>query len=138
MEGVNASAPRRATGLLLLLSRILVIWQPASLALAASAALDALYIRGTPLALVLVWRVFVAGFSVAAGLSLTHLRPAALTLAKTSLVLSGATDVFVYTTPFFPNNRMPGDTPFYIAASIAFYGGWLAYLMTSKRARNIG
>jgi hypothetical protein len=135
MHAVNGTPPRqqtRATGLLLLLARILVIWQPVSLALNASQALSALPIRGTPLGLLLAWKVFVAGFSVAAGLALTDLRPGAVTLAKASLVLSAATDVFVYSTSYFPNDRMPGDTPFYVAASLLFYGGWLAYLMWRK------
>ena len=54
-------------------------------------------------------------------------------MAKASLALSAATDVFVYTTSYFPNNRIPGDTPFYVAASLAYYSAWMAYLVRSKR-----
>jgi hypothetical protein len=108
-----------------------------SLALVASDALRALPIRGTPLALVLLGRLIVAGFSVAAGQALTSVRPGAVALAKTSLVLSAAMDVFVLTTPYFPNNRVPGDTPFYVAASLIFYGSWFLYLLRSKQAKEL-
>jgi hypothetical protein len=41
----------------------------------------------------------------------------------------------VYTTPYFPSNRFPGDTTFYVVASLAYHGAWLAYLARSKRVR---
>jgi hypothetical protein len=43
--------------------------------------------------------------------------------------------VFVYTTPYFPNNRLPGETPWLLAASLAYYTIWIAYLFRSKRVR---
>ena len=58
-----------------------------------------------------------------------------MTLAKVSLAASAATDVFVYTTPFFPNNRPPGDTVIFVGASLAYHGVWLIYLFRSKRVR---
>ena len=128
--------PRPAVGGWLgLLCRILVLWQPLSLALIGSSALNSLSVRGIPLALVLVGRLVVAAFGVAAGLALLQRRPSAVTMAKASLVLSAATDVFVYTTPYFPNNRPPGDTTLILAASLAWYAVWLAYLFRSKRVR---
>jgi hypothetical protein len=44
--------------------------------------------------------------------------------------------MFVYLTPYFPNNRLPGDTPFYVAGSLAYSGVWLMYLVRSRRVRN--
>jgi hypothetical protein len=64
-------------------------------------------------------------------------RPGAVTLAKGSLILSAAADVFVYTTPYFPNNRPPGDTAIILAASLVWYAAWLAYLFRSKRVRDV-
>lgn len=124
-------------GWLGLLCRILVLWQPLSLAVIGSSALNSLSVRGVPLALVLVGRVVVAAFGVGAGIALLQRRPAGLTMAKASLILSAASDVFVYRTPYFPNNRPPGDTTLILAASLAWYGVWLAYLFRSKRVRQL-
>jgi hypothetical protein len=123
-------------GWLLVLCVLLVVWQPISLGLVASAVLDRLAIRGLPLALVLMARVVVAAFGIAAGLALLARRPAAVTMAKASLIASAATDTFVYTTRYFPNNRVPGDTSIVVAASLAYYAIWLAYLFRSRRVRN--
>ena len=122
-------------GWLLLLCLLLIVWQPVSLALVASSALDALSVRGWSLGAVLFFRVIVASFSVAAGIALLGQRNAAVMMTKISLALSAATDVFVYSTPYFPSDRMPGDTPFYIAASLIYYSAWMIYLFRSKRVR---
>jgi hypothetical protein len=122
-------------GWLMLLCRLLVVFHPLSLAVTASGALSALSVRGTAVALILILRLVVVGFGIAAGRALQTLQPAAVTLAKAALVASAATDVFVYTTPWFPNNRPPGDTIYYVAATIAYHGAWLAYLYRSRRVR---
>jgi hypothetical protein len=140
MDDVNApGADRVATPPLALavLGRILLVWQPLSLALTAGNALSALPLRGAPLGAILVARVAVASLAVAAGLAIANLRPGAVVLARASLIASLAMDLVVYATPYYPNNRMPGDTPLYAAASIVFYGGWLTYLSRSKRVRNL-
>ena len=126
-----------AGGWLGLLCRILLLWQPLSLAVIGSSALNSLSVRGLPLALVLVGRMIVAAFGVGAGLALLQRRPGAVALAKASLILSAASDVFVYTTPYSPNNRPPGDTTLILAASMAWYAAWLAYLFRSKRVRQV-
>jgi hypothetical protein len=123
-------------GWLLLLCRLLLVWQPLSLAVTAPAALDSLPLRGRPVAIILVIRVLVAALGIAAGLSLQNRRAGAVGLARIALIAAAATDVFIYTTPYYPNNRPPGDTPFYIAASIAFCAAWLVYLWRSRRVRN--
>jgi hypothetical protein len=79
--------------------------------------------------------VLVTAVTIAAGLALTNKAPAAVTLAKVALVLSAACDVIILTTPFYPNNRPPGDTPLYLAASILYHGVWLVYLARSARVR---
>ena len=127
-----------AGGWLLLLSRLLVVFHPLSLAVTASSALGALSARGVAVGLILLLRLIVVGFGMAAGRALQQLQPGAVTLARAALLASAATDVFVYTTPFFPNNRPPGDTIYYVAASLTYHGAWLAYLARSKRVRAIG
>jgi Protein of unknown function (DUF2569) len=123
-------------GWLLLLCRLLVVFHPLSLAITASGALSSLSSRGTAVALVLVIRLVVVGFGIAAGRALQTVQPGAVTLAKAALLASATTDLFVYTTPYFPNNRPPGDTIYYVAASLAYHGAWLAYLFRSERVRN--
>jgi hypothetical protein len=122
-------------GWLLLLCRLLIIFHPLSLAVTASSALNALSLRGAPVAIVLVVRLLVVAFGVAAGRALQHLRPAAVTLAIAALALSAATDAFVYTTPYFPNNRPPGDTLLVVLASMIYHAMWIGYLLRSKRVR---
>jgi len=122
-------------GWLLLLCRLLIVFHPLSLAVTASSVLNALFVRGAPVAIVLILRLVVVAFGVAAGLALQNLRPDAVALARLALLLSAATDVFVYTTPYFPSNRFPGDTTFYVVASLAYHGAWLAYLARSTRVR---
>jgi hypothetical protein len=140
-ERAAASSQERAGGglggWLLLFCLLLLVWQPVSLALVASSVLGAVTIRGLPVALVLVTRVLAASLGIAAGLALLGRRPGAVTLAKVSLAVSAATDVFVYTTPFFPNNRPPGDTPLFVGVSLAYHAAWMIYLFRSKRVKEI-
>ena len=127
--------PEAVGGWLLLLCRLLVVFHPLSLAVTASSALSALSVRGLPVALILLLRLVVVGFGLAAGRALQRLQPGAVTLAKAALLLSAATDLFIYTTPYLPNNRMPGDTIYYIAASLTYHAAWLLYLFRSRRVR---
>jgi hypothetical protein len=127
----------RISGWLLLLCLLLVVWQPISFGLLASGLLNRLSIRGWPFALVLLLRLMVTALGIAAGLALIHRHPAAVSIAKASLIASAACDLFIYTTPFVPNNRLPGDTPIFIAVSLAYHAIWLGYLFKSKRVRDI-
>jgi len=76
----------------------------------------------------------VAALGVAAGLALFSFRPGAVTLARVALIASGATDLFVYLTPYFPGNRAPGETPIFVTVSLIYHAGWLLYLSRSRRA----
>jgi hypothetical protein len=128
--------PRRVGGWLMLLCRLLILFQPLNLAIVASSAIGAISVRGAPVVAVLVLRLLVTALGVAAGRALQQLQPGAITLAKVAIVASALTDLFVYTTPFFPNNRMPGDTMLVAGASLAIHGAWLIYLFRSRRVRN--
>jgi hypothetical protein len=122
-------------GWLVLLCRLLIVFHPLSLAVTASGALNGLSVRGAPVAIILGLRLLVVALGVAAGLALQGRRPGAVVLTKVALVLSAATDVFVYTTPYFPNNRPPGDTTLVVIASLGYHALWLAYLQRSRRVR---
>lgn len=130
-RAVNAAV----SGWLLVLCLLLLVWQPVSFGFVASTLLDAVARRGLPLALVLALRIVVTAVGIAAGLALLGRRAGAVTLARISIALSAATDVFVYTTSFVPSNRAPGDAPWFVGASLVYYGIWFTYLMRSKRVR---
>ncbi len=124
------------SGWLLVLCLLLLVWQPLTLALTTSTLVDEVAIRGVSLALVLLLRLLAAAFGIAAGIALLGVKPYAVGMAKVSLVASAAVDVFVYATPYVPSNRLPGETPFYIAASLTYYGACLMYLFRSRRVRD--
>ena len=122
-------------GWLLLLCLLLLVGKPVSLAFGAAQSLGALPTRGPSLAAVVLCQLLIAGVGVAAGLALLGRRQGAVSLARWSLVLSAVMDQFVYATPFLPNNRLPGTTLWFAAASLAFYTIWIEYLLRSKRVR---
>ena len=116
-----------------MLCGLLLIWQPIATGLVTSSALDSLVIWGVPMALIMVLRILVTGFGVAAGLALLGRRPGAVGMAMVSLVASAASDLIVYLTPYFPNHRAPGETPLYVLVSLAYGAVWMIYLIRSKR-----
>ncbi len=121
------------SGWLRLLCGLLMWWEPMSFAMVAAGAFNAISVRGVPVVLVLVARTVAAALCFAAGRSLLDRRPSGPALARVALGLSGAVHVFAYVTPYFPSNRMPGDTPIYVTATLVYYGGWLLYLLRSKQ-----
>ncbi len=127
----------RLRGWLLVLSRVLMIWEPLEFAVAASSAYNAIAVRGLPVILVLGARLVGTVFSVAASRGLANRHPGSPTLAIAALAVTGATRVFAYVTPYFPSNRLPGQTPFYVALTLAFYGGSIVYLLLSPQAKTI-
>ncbi|HKB11118.1 MAG TPA: hypothetical protein VKD69_10700 [Vicinamibacterales bacterium] len=135
-EGRRDAGRTGVRGWLLVLCLLLLVWNPLSFGLAASGVLAALPLRGLPLAMVLVGRLLVTALGIASGLALLARRPAAVTLALIALIASAAADLFVYLTPYWPSNRLPGDTVWYIAGSALYHAAWLLYLVRSTRVRN--
>jgi hypothetical protein len=128
--------PSGVRGWLLLLCLLLLVWQPLSLGIVASATLGRLPLRGLPFAMTLLGRLLAAALGIAAGLAIIARRPAAIALARGALIASAGMDAFVYSTPYFPNNRPPQDTTIALFASLAYSTIWLIYLARSKRVRN--
>jgi hypothetical protein len=135
MDIDRSEAPPPAGGWLLVLCVLLIAGHPLSFAVSAASAVGALYVRGVPLLLVLVARLVVTAVGIAAGMALMNARPGAVAMTQIALALSAGMDLLVYTTPFFPNNRMPGATPVYMAASIAYHAAWMLYLLKSPRVK---
>src|SRR5206468_2058478 len=98
--------------------------------------LDAISARGLPAVAVLVMRIGVTAFGVAAGIALWRRQQSAVTLAKISLTASAATEIFVLLTHYSPSNRAPGDEFLYVGAALAYYLAWMTYLLRSRRVRH--
>ncbi len=125
------------TGWLRLLCGLLMWWEPIGFAMVAAGAFNAISVRGLPVVLVLLARTVAAALCFAAGRALLDRRPSGPALAQVALGLSGAIHLFAYVTPYFPSNRMPGDTPLYVAATLIYYGGWLLYLSRSRQVATL-
>lgn len=124
-------------GWLVVLCAWLAIGQPLNLAAAAVRALGAMALRGWPLGLLLVVRIGVTALGVAAAMAIVRRHGGALRLTHAALGSWMLVEIFVRTTSFFPNNRVPGDAPFYVAAIFLNYVGWTAYLMRSTRVKRV-
>jgi hypothetical protein len=122
---------------LLLLCGLLLVWQPLSVGVTASNVLSSLPLGGLPLAIILAARVGATALGVAAGLAVIGRRPGAIRLTQASLLTTLLVDLLVYATPFFPNNRGPGETPLWVAGSIIYCGGWLLYLNCARRVTEV-
>lgn len=129
----DAPEPTRIGGPLRLLALLLSIWEPVGFALVASGAFNAIRVRGLPVALMLIARLATTALAAAAGRALLARQPSAALLVKAALATSGAVQLVAYLTPWFPSNRLPGETPLYVAWTLLYYGGWLIYMLRSKR-----
>ena len=128
--------PAGVKGWLLVFCLFLLAWQPVSLALRAASVLDALPLRGLPLALLVAARVLVTSFGIAAGIAIVRRAAGALAMARTSLALSAATDVIAYATPYWPNNGPPDEASLVIVLALIHYTAWMTYLLRSRRVRH--
>jgi hypothetical protein len=137
-DGVNepVSTAKSVGGWLLLLCLLLLIGQPVNMAIRAGRVLGSLPLRGLPLGLVLIGQLMVTGIGVGAGMALLGARQGAPAFARAALILSAGMDLFIYSTPFMPNNRFPGTTPIFVGGSLLYHAIWIAYLSRSKRVRN--
>ncbi|MFN7980429.1 MAG: hypothetical protein U0Q11_01095 [Vicinamibacterales bacterium] len=133
----SETQPPALRGWLLILSRVLMIWEPLEFAIAASSAFNAIAVRGFPVVLVLLARLAGTVLSVAASRGLAQRHPGSPMLTVAALAVTGATRVVAYVTPWFPSNRLPGQTPIYVALTLAFYGGSIVYLLVSRQAKAI-
>jgi len=132
----SAREPSGIGGWLIVLCLLLLVWRPVSSALVASQALSVLSVRGPSLGVALAALTLVTAFGVAAGIALLSRRGPAVSMAIAALLLSAALDLTIYTSSYFPSNRMPGDEYLYVAVSLIYHGAWLTYLLVSRRVRN--
>ena len=122
-------------GWLLVLSRVLILWQPVIIGLTTAQTLGGLSMRDRHVTVLVLARALAAAFGVAAGLALSRRHRGAVRIAKLSLLVSGVIETIVYLTPSFPTSRGPGETRLWMAGTLIFYSGWYGYLARSKRVR---
>jgi hypothetical protein len=127
----------RPRGWLFLLCRILIVYEPAVLALSLAPIVSSITIRGWLVVIALVMRLFVAGLGVAAGIALRDVRPHGVTLARAALIASLIMGLLVLNTRILPSNRIPGDDVLYSVALVAHHGAWLIYLHRSRHVKEL-
>ena len=131
------TTPAAIRGWVRVLALLLTVWEPVSFAATAAGSFNAIAVRGIPVVLVLASLLAATAMCVAAGRALLDRRQAGPLLAKIALAISLAVKVFAAVTPYFPNNRLPGETTAYVAGTLVYYAAALAYLSASKRVAAI-
>jgi len=129
----DETTPAGISGWIRLLALLLTVGEPVSFAAAAAASFNAIAVRGVPVVFVLLFRLGATAMCVAAGRALLDRRSSAPSLTRIALASSLAASVFAAVTPYFPSNRLPGETTVYVAGTILYYGAWLVYVSVSKR-----
>ena len=124
-------------GWLRLLAVLLTVGEPLGLASTAARLAPTLGDRGAGVALLLVVRVVVTGFGVAAGLAIVGRRPHAARFAALALGLLATATLVSLLTPILPSDLPPDLTTPAVVAVAAYYGAWLAYLRLSRRVRRL-
>ena len=116
---------------LLVLSVLLCVWEPANLALSASADIGGIVVGQTGHPLFLAVRLLVASVGIAAGLAIWHRRMRAFALAKIALALSAATAVVRFA--WFPGNVPPGLRVPLALLFVGYNAAWYAYVTMSGK-----
>jgi hypothetical protein len=117
------------------LAALLVVWEPLTFALTASAALPRLVIYGLPAFALLAYRGLVVGLGIAAGRALWAGRTEGPTLARSWAILHATAVVLTFATPYFPSNRVPGAKGPVLALLLLIDGAWWAWLRWSTSVR---
>jgi hypothetical protein len=124
----NADGLQARPAALTVLSALLIVGEPLGLALYASGVLPRIVDRGGWAVLLLATRLAIAAIAVAAGRSLWHERPGAITLARVALGLNALGVLLTSLSPVFPHNWPPGTTWPFVTATLIYYAAWFAYL----------
>jgi len=115
-----------------LLAILLVVLAPLHLALTAAALLDRLADRGWPAIVLLVARLAVTGFGVAAGRALWTNRRGAIALARWATGLSLGAVIVTATTSIWPAPLPPGIRGPAVAATITWHALWFLWTLRQR------
>ena len=112
---------------------LLVVVEPLTLALAASAALEWLLSRGAIAVAFLLARLAITGVGMVAGMRLWDERPGGVALARWSYAGQLAATLVAHTTRLWPTTLAPGVAEPAFVFGLAWYAGWLAWTFFSDR-----
>lgn len=112
-----------------LLGFLLVVWAPLNLSLTAAFMLNSLADRGWPALVLLVVRLAITGFGVAAGRALWSQRRGAITLARWATGMSLAAVVATVMTSIWPSPLPPGVRGPVALASVAWHALWFLWTL---------
>ena len=109
-----------------------MVLAPLHLALTAAVLLDSLADRGWPAIVLLVVRLAITGFGVAAGRALWTNRRGAITLARWATGLSLGAVIVTVTTSIWPAPLPPGIRGPAATATIAWHALWFVWTLRQR------
>ena len=112
-----------------LLAFLLVVWAPLNLSITAAALLNSLADRGWPAIVLLVGRLAVTGFGVAAGRALWNQRRGAVALARWATGLSLGAVLVTTTTSIWPDPLPPGVREPVAIATVTWHALWFLWTL---------
>jgi len=115
-----------------LLAFVLVVWAPLNLSVSAAALLDSLADRGWRAIVLLVVRLAVTGFGVAAGRALWSQSRGAFTLARWATGLSLGVALVTATTSIWPTQLPPGLREPVAIATVAWHALWFLWTLRQQ------
>ena len=115
-----------------LLAFLLVVWAPLNLSITAAALLNSLADRGWPAIVLLVVRLAVTGFGVAAGRALWNQRRGAIGLARLATGLSLGAVLVTVTTSIWPAPLPPGVREPAVIATVTWHALWFLWTLRQR------
>jgi cytochrome bd-type quinol oxidase subunit 2 len=115
-----------------LLAFLLVVWAPLNLSITAAALLNSLADRGWPAIVLLVVRLAVTGFGVAAGRALWNRRRGAIGLARWATGLSLGAVLVTATTSIWPHPLPPGVRGPAAIATVTWHALWFVWTLRQR------
>lgn len=123
--------------MLILLTLILLVWQPLTVAGEMAATLPSIGMRGAPAIVELFVHGLVAAVSMAAGWALWQRNPAGPVLARATMIGAAVIGVQALYWSQLPRNTFPADRLPLAAGTLIHSAAWLIYLARSRRIRAI-
>jgi hypothetical protein len=135
IDSTSSRFVHRKPPLAVVLTAVLLIWEPINLAFIASAGLNRLLDYGWPAVALLLYRAFVVGLGMAAGRALWTLHPSGPRLARVCVSLHALALVLTFLTPYFPSNQPPSTKTLRLGLTLTLDVMWWVWLSRSRRLR---